>query len=303
MNCFSDGVEGAIRMRNARDGFHQDVVLLSDPRAIVSPADAGLDAATTVVEVWSEILAGPALVRTARELANGLADEDVQISEAMSFGMGEAFQLEEEAETRLAVGKGVVEVADDAGVPVHGGCNSRDEAAAPDRHDDRLDAGQVLEHLEPDGALAGDRARRVERMDEGPPRLGEQQVEAAERLARVGGLEVDGGAVAARGGDLRLARALPHHEERVELFLRRAPRDRLGVVTGRDRDDAARLLLVRERGEVVEHAARLERARALEQLGLEEHLRAERPAGQERRAQEAAADDFRRALDVSPFDH
>ena len=181
--------------------------------------------------------------------------------------------------------------------------DSRDEPAAADRHDDRLDVGAVLEDLEPDRSLAGDRERIVEWMHERPAGLLEQHVETLERLARIGRVEVDCRAVPARRGDLRLARAAPHDDERVDPLLRRAPRGRLRVVSGRDRDDAALLLLRRERGELREHAARLERARALEELGLEEDVLAERAAREHRRPEQPAGDDPSRTLDVAPLDH
>jgi hypothetical protein len=41
------------------------------------------------------------------------------------------------------------------------------------------------------------------------------------------------------------------------------------VISGRDPDHATRLLLGRQRGELVEHPARLERAGALKELGLQ----------------------------------
>ena len=44
--------------------------------------------------------------------------------------------------------------------------DARHEAAAPDRHDDRVDVGNRVEDLEPDGALAGDDQRVVERGNE-----------------------------------------------------------------------------------------------------------------------------------------
>jgi hypothetical protein len=47
---------------------------------------------------------------------------------------------------------------------------ARDQPAAADRHDQRVDRGHVLEHLQRDRALAGDDVRIVERVDEGQPR-------------------------------------------------------------------------------------------------------------------------------------
>ena len=86
--------------------------------------------------------------------------------------------------------------------------------------------------------------RVVERVDERAPGLGSMQlVEAVERVARAGRLEVDRRAVAARRLDLLLGRALPHDDERVDPLGRRGVRDGLRVVAGADRDHAALLLL------------------------------------------------------------
>jgi hypothetical protein len=49
--------------------------------------------------------------------------------------------------------------------------HSRDQPAAADRHDQRLDLGRVLEQLERDGALARGHHRVVERVHEGQPEL------------------------------------------------------------------------------------------------------------------------------------
>ena len=72
--------------------------------------------------------------------------------------------------------------------------------------------------------------------------------------------------------------------------------DRLGVVAGGDRDHAAALLLVGQARELVERAARLEGAGALEELALE--AGAERARGEHRRAEEVPLDDRARAEDV-----
>ncbi len=60
----------------------------------------------------------------------------------------------------------------------------------------------------------------------------------------------------------------------------------------------ARLLLVRQRRELREHPARLERARLLEELGLQEHVRPEGTTRESRRAMDVPADKAGRALDV-----
>jgi hypothetical protein len=140
-------------------------------------------------------------------------------------------------------------------------------------------------------------------VDERAARLLEEHVEARERLARVGRLEIHRGAVAARRGHFRLARSAPHHDERVDPLLGRSPGRRLRVIAGRDGDDSPRFLVRGQRCKLGEDSARLEGARALEELRLQEHVRPERAARDERRAQESAADDVRRALHVRPLDH
>ena len=90
-----------------------------------------------------------------------------------------------------------------------------------------------------------------------------------EGVGRVGRLEVDGRAVASRRVDLLLGRALPHHDEGVGAFRGGGERDGLGVVAGADRDHAACFLLGGQAAELVQRAAGLERAGALEELALQ----------------------------------
>ena len=140
--------------------------------------------------------------------------------------------------------------------------------------------------------LAGDRGVRVERVHERAPGVLDQLLEPVERLARAGRRQVDLGAVRPRRLDLLRARALPHHDQGGDPFERCAVGERSGVVAGRDPDHSARLLLRRERGEVGQHAARLERPGALEELGLEVDAGArglgEQAGGEGRRAVQAA---------------
>src|SRR5262249_28726694 len=102
---------------------------------------------------------------------------------------------------------------------------------------------------------------------------------------------------AAGGRDLRLARSFPHHDEAVDALVRRAPRERLRMVAGGDADHAPFLLVRRERGELVEDAPHLERARLLEQLRLEHHV-AQARGGEHRRSVHPAGDRHGRAKDV-----
>ena len=173
-----------------------------------------------------------------------------------------------------------------------------DEPAAAGRHEDRLHVRRVLDQLERERSLTGHHERVVERMDERPTGLANVVVEPLERLDGIGRLEVDGRAVAARRRDLGRARARVHDDEAVDPLERRAPGERLRVVPGGDPDHAALLLLGRQRGELVQDAARLERARLLEQLRLEVRPCAERARAERRRPVDAAPDPLRRLQHV-----
>ena len=86
--------------------------------------------------------------------------------------------------------------------------------------------------------------------------------------------------------DLRHRRVLRHEDRRRDLRLARRPRDRLAVVAGARRDHARGALGVAQRRDLVDGAADLERARALERLGLQldvaaDHAR-ERLRGEDR---------------------
>jgi len=80
-----------------------------------------------------------------------------------------------------------------------------------------------------------------------------------------------------------------------------AERDCLCVIAGRKRDDAAPLLFVSQRLNLVRRAANLERARALQVLAFEEHLLAgdfiELARRDYRRAMNARGDALARRMD------
>src|SRR5213076_1982653 len=88
------------------------------------------------------------------------------------------------------------------------------------------------------------------------------------------GLEVDRGAVPARGVRLLLRRAPPHHEQGVDALSRGREGNCLRVVARGGGDHSALALLGRQVAQLVQRAARLERAGALEELALQ--ARAER---------------------------
>ena len=121
----------------------------------------------------------------------------------------------------------------------------------------------------------GDDRRIVERRHEHAAlRIGERGgVALLERLAR----EHDLGAVVGRRDLLGERRVDRHVDARGDAERGRRERDALGVVAGARRDDAAGPLVVAQRGHAVGRTAQLEGARALQVLGLEQHVRA-RPA-------------------------
>ena len=169
--------------------------------------------------------------------------------------------------------------ADDARAPVERRDDARDQAAAAGADDDCLDVRHVLEQLERERPVAGDDERIGVRVDEDAPLLLDDLEHAVVGGGGIGRREVDGRAVAARRLDLERAHALPHLDEAVDALLGGRPRDGLRVVPRRPRDDAALPLLRRERREPVERAARLERARLLEQLRLERDAEGARAEG------------------------
>ena len=139
-------------------------------------------------------------------------------------------------------------------------------------------------------------------MDEHAAGLGHQLVEPLESLRAVARLQVDLRTVGARRLDLQRIRVPPHDDERVDPVGCSAVRERLRVVSCRDADHAARAFVIAQRGQLVQHPARLERARALEELSLEEDPRArqlrERRRGEDGGAVQAAGDRLARGEHV-----
>ena len=181
--------------------------------------------------------------------------------------------------------------------------DSGDQPAAADRHDDDVHVGHVLGDLQADRSLSRSDERVVEGMDERPACLLLELSQPVEHGLRSRRFEVDLGAVAPSGGDLGRTRRRPHHEQRVETFEPGAVRQRLRMVACGDADHASRALLRRQRAQLVQDAARLERARALEELGLEEHAGPERRRAEDGRAVKRVADRLARRADVVDADH
>src|SRR5262249_41848810 len=103
-------------------------------------------------------------------------------------------------------------------------------------------------------------------------------------------------AVAPRRPHLAWAPASPHLTEAVDFRFPGRPCARLCGVAGRPRDNAPPPLFGRQRRDAVERAAHLERARLLEQLGLERDAEGARAEGG--RAVDPSGEDGAGLLDV-----
>ena len=179
----------------------------------------------------------------------------------------------------------------------------RGEPAAPDRHENRLDIRKLLCELEADRPLTCDHHLVLEGMHERRAGLRGTLECLLERLveARTGehGLRT----VVARRVDLRHRRVLGHEHGCPDSELAGRPRDRLPVVAGARRDHAARPLVVSERRELVDRAAHLERAGALQVLRPQPHGSAappgERLRAVDRRHERMTRDALARSFDVS----
>jgi len=88
-------------------------------------------------------------------------------------------------------------------------------------------------------------------------------------------VENDFGAARPRALDLRGRRVARHDDHGRRTERRGDRRDCLGVVAGRERDDAARLFRGREPADEVVGAAQLERADRLQALGLHQQAAAD----------------------------
>ena len=182
----------------------------------------------------------------------------------------------------------------------------RREASARRRHRDdvghQTERRQILDDLAADGALTGDHQRIVIGRHQHGVSLARDG--AGNGLAIVIGTvkEHDLRAQRRRAGPLAPRRVRRHHDDGGHAQKPRRGRDALRMVAGRERDHAAGALFVRYRGQLVIGAAKLERAGALQRLGLEKHPRAgqrvERRASDEGGPQRDARQELRRRVDI-----
>jgi hypothetical protein len=147
-----------------------------------------------------------------------------------------------------------------------------DQPAAADRDDEGVDRRLLGEHLERDGALAGDDREVVERMDDRRAALGGEPEAVDAGVLEGVALEHDLGAEAARVLDLDARREARHHDRRRDAHPLGVVRDRLRVVARRDGEHATGALGRRQLRHLVERAALLERCRELQVLELEKDL-------------------------------
>ena len=151
----------------------------------------------------------------------------------------------------------------------------RSQTAAAHGHEDAVELGVLLNHLQPDGALTGDHPRVVERGDEGQPLGGGQALGLG-----LGGVEVlsdqaDLSPQRAHGVDLDARGDGGHDDSGPDTQDRGAARDSLGVVARRGGHHAAGALGFGQGAHGVVGAADLEGVDCLEVLALDLHGAAE----------------------------
>jgi hypothetical protein len=239
------------------------------------------------------------ILENARGQLAGLLDRD-------AFGQGVAAQGQMAALDRAfhrRVELGLDADHGDVGLDRPGGDrHARHQPAAADRHDDRVEVGRILEHLEPDRAGAGDDLRVVERMDEHEALFERQLARLGVGVVKHVAVQHDGRAVARGLGDFHGRRRLGHDDGRRDAEPLGMISDGLRMVAGRSRDHAARALLGRQLKQFVERAAFLVGGGELQILELEPDFGADelrqRAANQHRRADDGSLDALGRGADV-----
>ena len=88
-DAFTD-IKGAIRYTYTKGGFEQDILIYN---GLGSPADYGMNPATSLLEMYSEFHASPTPRRTTVVTPDNLIDETLDFGQ-MAIGRGKAFGLE-----------------------------------------------------------------------------------------------------------------------------------------------------------------------------------------------------------------
>ena len=154
-----------------------------------------------------------------------------------------------------------------------GDAHAGDQAAAADRHDDRLQIGQLADQLEAACGGAECRDRTLERVDRVAALALDDPLHRREQ--RVGVVDQhDLGALRLTARDAHRIGGLGHHDLGAYALAGGGPRDGERMIAGAHRRHAAPARLRIEPVDVQQRRARLEGARVLEQLELDRDPRA-----------------------------
>ena len=152
--------------------------------------------------------------------------------------------------------------------------HARDQSAAADRHHQHVEVRRLLQHLEPQRPLPRDHRRIVERMHQRElPALSFLERKRA-RFVELRAMQNHFRIEHARLLHFRVRRRARHDDARRNAEPAAVIRNRLRVIAGRHRDDAAPAFVRREIEQSVQRAALLERRRELVVLELQMNLRA-----------------------------
>jgi hypothetical protein len=152
--------------------------------------------------------------------------------------------------------------------------DTRREPAAADRDHNRLDLRKLFCELEADRALTGDHVWILEGVDERRAGFFRELTRRGERLLESDPDQLDPPTVVPRRVDFGHRRLVRHEDRRLDPGLACRPGHGLSVVARARRDDSGGPLGLAERGDSIDRASDLERARPLKVLGLEQHLAA-----------------------------
>ena len=251
-----------------------------------------MDASAAVAQHRERALAELRGARAVGDRDRGLAERDAGSRAQRLVGVGTAGRLRAEH-----AGGGRAVLAGERG--------AREQAAAADRRDDRVERRRVGDQLERGRRLACDHVPVVERVNEGVALALREVARELRAGDHVDVLAHDGRAERLGGRALRRIRVARHHDDHAQAGGAAGVGDRLRVVAARFRDDALRAR--RQLLDRVRRSAQLERARRLEQLALQVELA---PAGRVelRRAPDGGAHDrvgdaLVRALEVVGGQH
>ena len=152
---------------------------------------------------------------------------------------------------------------------LHGVGETGDQSAAADRHEDHVHIRQLLQNLQTDGTLTGHDVVVIEGVDERQTLLVPQAHRLGVGVVVHAGYQHHVGAVAAGGLDLGDGCALGDTDGGLDAHVAGGKGHALGVVAGGAGDNAPRLLLIAEGGDLVVRAPQLEGAGLLQAVGLE----------------------------------